>query len=61
MALAEREKNLRAASVAAAPIVAVAQKFDDPVPAELATERFDLVTLMFNYHDSVSSAPTARR
>ena len=23
----------------------------DPVPPELATDRFDLVTLMFNYHD----------
>ena len=51
MALAEREARLRAANVAAAPIVAVAQRFDDPVPAALADGGLDLVTLMFNYHD----------
>jgi predicted methyltransferase len=50
-ALAEREARLRAAGVAAAPIVAVAQRFEDPVPAALADEGLDLVTLMFNYHD----------
>ena len=50
-ALAEREQNLRNANVAAAPIVAVVQKFDDPVPAALVAEHIDLVTLMFNYHD----------
>ena len=37
--------------VAAAPIQAVAQRFDDPVPAALANGGLDLVTLMFNYHD----------
>jgi predicted methyltransferase len=51
MALAEREKNLQNPNVAAAPIAAVAQRFDDPVPAALADSGLDLVTLMFNYHD----------
>jgi len=51
MALAEREQRLRSAGVAAAPIVAVAQRFDDPVPAALAEGGLDIVTLMFNYHD----------
>ena len=45
-ALAERAKN-----PAAANIVAVVQPFETPVPAELASARLDLVTLMFNYHD----------
>jgi predicted methyltransferase len=51
IALAEREKNLRSANVAAAPIIAVVQRFDDPVPPTLAAGSLDLVTLMFNYHD----------
>jgi predicted methyltransferase len=51
MALAEREKNLRSNDIAAAPIVAVPQRFEDPVPASLAEGRLDLVTIMFNYHD----------
>ncbi|MBL0151307.1 MAG: class I SAM-dependent methyltransferase [Ideonella sp.] len=51
VALAEREQRLRSAQVPAAPILAVARRFDDPVPAELADGRVDLVTLMFNYHD----------
>ena len=51
MALAAREAALRAANVAAAPIVPVVQSFDDPVPAALADSKLDLVTLMFNYHD----------
>ncbi|MBR0659010.1 class I SAM-dependent methyltransferase [Neoroseomonas oryzicola] len=51
VALAERDARLRAAGVAAAPIVAVSRPFEDPVPPELAEGRFDLVTLMFNYHD----------
>lgn len=51
VALADREKNMKSAGVAAAPIVAVPRPFEDPVPPELATARFDLVTLMFNYHD----------
>jgi predicted methyltransferase len=51
IALAERAQRLRDAKVAAAPIVAVAQRFDDPVPPALADQRLDLVTLMFNYHD----------
>ena len=52
VALAERDAKLRNANVAAAAsIVAVAQRFDDPVPSALAAARLDLVTLMFNYHD----------
>lgn len=51
VALAEREKNLRSAGVAAAPIIAVIRKFDDPVPPALDAAGVDLVTLMFNYHD----------
>ena len=46
--LAERAKNRTAGN-----IVAVVQKYDNPVPAELASNAFDLVTLMFNYHDLV--------
>ena len=51
VALAERDSKLRSAGVPAAPIVAVSRPFEDPVPPELAAERIDLVTLMFNYHD----------
>ena len=50
-ALAERNDKLRSNGVPAAPIVAVSRPFADPFPAELAAERIDLVTLMFNYHD----------
>ena len=50
VALAERAEKLRAAHVAAAPIVAVFRPFEDPVPPELAG-KLDLMTLMFNYHD----------
>ena len=41
----------RAARPGAGNIVAVVQKFENPVPAELADQGLDLVTLMFNYHD----------
>ena len=51
VALAERDKALQSAGIKAAPITAVTRPFEDPVPPELATDRFDLVTLMFNYHD----------
>src|SRR3954451_11607547 len=51
VALAEREGKLRGAGVPAAAIVAVSRPFEDPVPPELAAERIDLVTLMFNYYD----------
>jgi predicted methyltransferase len=51
VALADRDSKLKAANIAAAPIVAVVQQFEDPVPAELADGKLDLVTLMFNYHD----------
>ncbi len=50
-ALADRDAKMRAAGVAAAPIVAVPRPFADPFPAELAEGKVDLVTLMFNYHD----------
>jgi predicted methyltransferase len=50
-ALADRSAKLKANNVAAAAIVAVVQPFEDPVPAELADGKLDLVTLMFNYHD----------
>ena len=50
VALAERAEKLRAANIAAAPIVAVSRPFEDPVPADLLG-KLDLVTLMFNYHD----------
>ena len=48
VALAERDKAVQGK---AAPIVAVVQPFEDPVPAEAADAKLDLVTLMFNYHD----------
>ena len=44
--LAERAKN-----PAAGNIIAVVRPFEDPAPPELAANSFDLVTLMFNYHD----------
>ena len=50
-ALAEREKALKAAGIAAAPIVAIVQPFESPMPADVANGGLDLVTLMFNYHD----------
>jgi predicted methyltransferase len=46
MALAERAQNPNASN-----IVAVQVPFDHPVPADLAPQSLDLVTLMFNYHD----------
>jgi predicted methyltransferase len=49
--LAERDKAMQSGGIKAAPITAVVQPFEDPVPPELATDRLDLVTLMFNYHD----------
>jgi predicted methyltransferase len=51
VALADRESRMKAANVAAAPITAVVQPFEDPAPTELADGKLDLVTLMFNYHD----------
>jgi len=49
--IADRDERLRSAGVPAAAIVAVIQSFENPVPAEVADGRLDLVTLMFNYHD----------
>ncbi|CAN5314593.1 class I SAM-dependent methyltransferase [soil metagenome] len=51
VALADRESKLKAAGIAAAPIVAVVQPVEDPAPAEAADGKLDLVTFMFNYHD----------
>jgi len=51
LALADRDSKLKSGNIAAAPIVAVVQPFEDPVPTELADGKLDLVTLMFNYHD----------
>jgi len=48
-ALEARERALRNADIKAAPIAVVVRPFEDPIPPELA--EFDLVTLMFNYHD----------
>ena len=41
----------RASKPTASNIVAVVQKFESPVPPDLAASGLDLVTLMFNYHD----------
>ena len=49
-ALAERDKRLKAGG-GAAPVIAVVQSFEDPVPPERKSQGLDLVTLMFNYHD----------
>lgn len=46
--LAERAKN-----PALSNIIAVEQKYDNPVPAAVSSNALDLVTLMFNYHDLV--------
>ena len=51
VALADRAEKMKAAGVAAAPIVAVSRPFEDPVPPEVPAGSLDLVTLMFNYHD----------
>jgi predicted methyltransferase len=48
-ALEARERALGNAGIKAAPITAVVRPFEDPIPPE--TPAFDLVTLMFNYHD----------
>lgn len=48
-ALEARDRALRTAGIKAAPIAVVVRPFEDPVPPELP--EFDLVTLMFNYHD----------
>jgi len=49
--LAERERNMQVAGVAAAKIVYVGQRFENPVPPLTSDAKLDLVTLMFNYHD----------
>jgi len=49
--VAQRDAKLHSAGIPAAPMIAVSQAFDDPVPAAAADAQLDLVTLMFNYHD----------
>ena len=49
--LAARNESMRAAGAKSAPIVALSQKFESPVPAERTERGLDLATLMFNYHD----------
>ena len=51
IALADREARLQSGGVSAARIVPLVRPFEDPLPPELAHDRLDLVTLMFNYHD----------
>src|SRR3954452_11124475 len=51
VALIDRDTRLREAGIPAAPIIPLSRPFADPLPAELASDRLDLVTLMFNYHD----------
>ncbi|CAN5279750.1 class I SAM-dependent methyltransferase [soil metagenome] len=41
----------RANSLTAGKIVPVLQKFETPVPADMASNNFELATMMFNYHD----------
>jgi len=48
---AERIANMGAAGVVAAPMEALARPFENPAPPDLADGGFDLVTLIFNYHD----------
>lgn len=48
--LPDRVRNL-AARGDAARLVVVSQPFENPVPAEVADGKLDMVTLMFNYHD----------
>ena len=47
----DRQARLATSTVAAAPIALVLQRLVDPVPADLAQGKLDVVTLMFNYHD----------
>jgi predicted methyltransferase len=51
--LATRVETMRnAKGVQFAPIVAVVQPFDNPVPPQVTPGKLDLVTFMFNYHDT---------
>ena len=51
VALADRNEKMKAAGTAAATIIPVIRPFADPFPPEIADQKLDLVTLMFNYHD----------
>ena len=50
VSLVDRAANLAKAGSGAV-ILPVTRPFEDPVPAEVAEGKLDLVTLMFNYHD----------
>jgi len=50
VSLMDRAANL-AKTGGGATILPVTRPFEDPVPAEVADGKLDLVTLMFNYHD----------
>ncbi len=49
-ALALRHQRLQTSGTSAAPIVAIVQKFEAPIPEGMA-EKLDFASLMFNYHD----------
>jgi predicted methyltransferase len=51
VALAQRSQRLQAAGTPAAPIQAVVQKYESPIPEGMTDAKFDLASLMFNYHD----------
>lgn len=53
VAVNNRQQALLRAGVDAAPIEAVVQRFETPVPASAPAGSIDRVTLMFNYHDLV--------
>ncbi len=48
---ARREHSMQNAGVRAAPLAVLARPYEAPAPLDLAAGAFDLVTLMFNYHD----------
>ena len=51
VALAQRHQRLQAAGTPAAPIAAIVQKFETPIPEGMIDQKLDFVSLMFNYHD----------
>jgi predicted methyltransferase len=50
-ALTQRQQRLHTAGTPAAPIIAIVQKFETPVPEALTNGKLDFASLMFNYHD----------
>jgi predicted methyltransferase len=51
VALAQRHQRLQTAGTLVAPIVAIVQKFETPIPEGMSDQKLDFVSLMFNYHD----------